>query len=148
MKTIHDPAARQDLINRVNKITADSKRQWGAMTPDQMLKHLNKALASPLGDLDAWPAFKGLRRAIIKRLVLSPLPFPKGKAQTYPEFRADGTYNIPEEQAKFTTQIERFARMGMNGDFVESPGFGKLSGEEYGRLLYKHADHHLRQFGV
>ena len=25
--------------------------------------------------------------------------------------------------------------------------FGKLSGDEWGQLMYKHIDHHLRQFG-
>jgi hypothetical protein len=26
--------------------------------------------------------------------------------------------------------------------------FGKLSGREWGELMYKHIDHHLQQFGV
>ena len=26
--------------------------------------------------------------------------------------------------------------------------FGRLNGDEWGRLMYKHIDHHLRQFGV
>ena len=26
--------------------------------------------------------------------------------------------------------------------------FGKLTGEEWGRLMHKHIDHHLRQFGA
>jgi Protein of unknown function (DUF1569) len=26
--------------------------------------------------------------------------------------------------------------------------FGRLTGEEWGVLVYKHLDHHLRQFGV
>jgi len=26
--------------------------------------------------------------------------------------------------------------------------FGKLSGKEWGELMYKHIDHHLRQFGA
>ena len=26
--------------------------------------------------------------------------------------------------------------------------FGRLSGDEWGRLMYKHLDHHLRQFGL
>jgi hypothetical protein len=29
-----------------------------------------------------------------------------------------------------------------------SPLFGPLTGREWGALAYKHADHHLRQFGV
>jgi hypothetical protein len=28
------------------------------------------------------------------------------------------------------------------------PSFGRLSGREWGILVYKHTDHRLRQFGV
>ena len=28
------------------------------------------------------------------------------------------------------------------------PFFGRMTGEEWDRLLWKHLDHHLRQFGV
>ena len=148
MKSILDPVAREELITRVHSVTAHSARQWGAMTPDQMLEHLNRALANPLGDLVTKPAFTGVRRRVIKWFALSPMPFPKAKAQTFPEFKAEGKYDLAEEKAKFRSQIERFAAIGIDGDFVESPGFGKLTGEQYARLLYKHADHHLRQFGV
>ena len=32
--------------------------------------------------------------------------------------------------------------------FVSNPGFGSLSPKANGRLMYVHADHHLKQFGV
>jgi len=40
------------LTNRVNSITPQSKRQWGTMTGDQMLHHLNLATGSALGYFD------------------------------------------------------------------------------------------------
>ena len=32
-------------------------------------------------------------------------------------------------------------------DALDWEPFGRLSGDQWGRLTYKHADHHLRQFG-
>ena len=40
------------LTNRVNSITPQSVRQWGTMSPDQMLHHLNLASGSALGYFD------------------------------------------------------------------------------------------------
>ena len=33
-------------------------------------------------------------------------------------------------------------------DWQPHPAFGKLSKEQWGKMQYKHLDHHLRQFGV
>jgi hypothetical protein len=30
----------------------------------------------------------------------------------------------------------------------EHPAFGRLSGRAWGALVYRHMDHHLRQFGL
>ena len=37
MSTIHDPAYRAALQTRLRALKADSPRQWGSMTPSQML---------------------------------------------------------------------------------------------------------------
>src|SRR5258708_28956282 len=39
MKTVFDKTTRDELISRINSITANSKTQWGKMTVYQMLKH-------------------------------------------------------------------------------------------------------------
>jgi hypothetical protein len=44
--------------------------------------------------------------------------------------------------------MDRFAARGQDGPWVDHPAFGRLSPRAWGVLVYRHMDHHLRQFGV
>ncbi len=149
MKTLFDPAVKQELIARVESVTEKSKRQWGKMTPDQMLSHINQSLAYPLGDISVkLNEAPGLKAKLLTFFTLTPLPIPKGKAETFPEYRREGTYDINAEKAQFRGLMERIVHMDQNGLWPPSPTFGNLNGDQYGKILYKHADHHLKQFGA
>ncbi len=52
-----------------------------------------------------------------------------------------------DKQALLLT-IHRFANYPENKSFQASPVFGPLSRHTWGRLMWRHLDHHLRQFGV
>ena len=45
MPMLHDPTVRSSIEARLNAIRADAPRQWGSMTVDQMLWHVNQSLA-------------------------------------------------------------------------------------------------------
>ena len=49
MPLLHDPAVRTSLEARLAALRPDSPHQWGSMTPDQMLWHVNQVLATSLG---------------------------------------------------------------------------------------------------
>ena len=84
----------------------------------------------------------------IRRTVLGEKPFRKN-VPTDPTFVVSDRRDFEEERTRLATLIDRFVQHG-----PESAGryphafFGRLSGDEWGRLMYKHIDHHLRQFGV
>jgi hypothetical protein len=40
------------------------------------------------------------------------------------------------------------AARGAAAEWATHPAFGAISGKDYGTLIYRHFDHHLRQFGV
>ena len=46
------PTMLQAFTGRINNLTPQSQKQWGTMTPDQMLHHLNLATESALGYFD------------------------------------------------------------------------------------------------
>ncbi len=51
--------------------------------------------------------------------------------------------------ARLIGVIARFATLGPETVSRSTHSFlGKLSGPEWGRMMYKHLDHHLRQFGT
>ena len=49
MPLLHDPTTRESLRSRLQALQPGASRQWGKMTVDQMLKHLNIALGATLG---------------------------------------------------------------------------------------------------
>ena len=137
----------EGMIARINELTTQSQPQWGKMNCGQMLAHLTEALRMALGDLQIKPKGGPLRYWPLKPLILNWLPFPKG-APTAPELIARSPKEIGPEVAELHKLLERFVASTTRQDWPEHPAFGKLSAQEWGALIYKHMDHHLRQFGV
>ncbi len=54
--------------------------------------------------------------------------------------------NVFFEKEKWMALIEEYPRF-TNNDYVRW-FFGKMTKEQVGYFVYKHIDHHLRQFGV
>ena len=57
--------------------------------------------------------------------------------------------DLDRERARLVGLIERFASAGPAGCTTHPHSFfGRLTPDEWAVLMYKHLDHHLRQFGV
>jgi hypothetical protein len=57
--------------------------------------------------------------------------------------------DLGAERARLCGLIDRFAAAGPKGCTTHPHSFfGRLTPEEWATLMYKHVDHHLRQFGV
>jgi hypothetical protein len=56
--------------------------------------------------------------------------------------------SIEEERAAVLELLERIAAGPREGAGPAHPLFGSLTWREWGVATYKHADHHLRQFGA
>ena len=147
MSSIHDSEYCSALRARVDSLTTESQPQWGTMSVDQMLWHLNGSLSLGLGKLRAEKQKPPIPHALLVPLVLM-MPIPKGKAKTLPELMASGTYNFHEERARFHTLIEEFSLKPLHFNWLEHPMFGRLIGPHWSRISAKHIDHHLRQFAV
>jgi hypothetical protein len=53
------------------------------------------------------------------------------------------------ERERLLDLINRFAQRGpAETGKATHAFFGKISGDEWGQLIYKHIDHHLQQFGL
>src|SRR3954465_5083105 len=117
------------------------------MSGDQMLWHLNGSMSLGLGKLRAAPRKPPLPAAIIRPMALY-LPFPKGRAETIPELKANGNYDFNAERVRFHALIEEFSLKPLHFNWLDHPMLGHLSGPSWSRLEAKHIDHHLRQFGA
>lgn len=139
-----------NLLNRLDNVTKDTKPQWGKMTAPQMVAHLNVAYEMTLEDKHKRP--NAIARFLIKLLakstVVGPKPYAKN-GRTAPEFIINDDRDIDAEKQRLKTYMNQVLKIG--GDAFhnrESYAMGKLTTDEWNMLFAKHMDHHLQQFGV
>jgi hypothetical protein len=148
MPTIWDPVVRQSMQDRADRLAADSRPQWGKLTVAGMLAHLNDSFRMVTGELAVKPKHLPIRYPPLRQLVVYVLPFPKS-APTAPELLARaGSAELGAEQRDFHAWMERLGHITSGSQLVPHPAFGNLSYQAYGVLIARHADHHLKQFGV
>jgi hypothetical protein len=81
-----------------------------------------------------------------KKSFLGEKPFSRN-SPTDPTFIVADEREIDTERDRLLTLIRRFVDRGPDAAGTQTHSFfGKLSGAEWGRLMYKHIDHHLQQF--
>ncbi|MDO6761855.1 DUF1569 domain-containing protein [Tamlana sp. 2_MG-2023] len=149
MKTIFDKNIREKLIERIDKISGDNIAEWGKMNVNQMLKHStywNKWVLGK-GNHTYKQAFLGkiFGKIALKKMIRDEKPFDKN-IPTSDQFKVKETGDIESEKSDWVSLIKDY-------EFFNNPGFihdffGKMTKEQIGILVYKHTDHHLRQFGV
>lgn len=148
MGSIHNESDRAAIVNRMRSLTTSSTRRWGTMDVTGMLKHLHLSALMTLGEMEVPSANKRIFHVFpFKHLLLYVVPFPKG-APTAPKLKPVDAASMEEERAAVLELIERIGTGPSAGEGPIHPLFGPLTWREWGVVTYKHADHHLKQFGV
>jgi len=147
MKTIFDTATTHDLIARINTLQPDHKARWGKMNAYQMLKHCTLSEEMVLGHKQYKRLFAGrlFGKMALKGLLKNENPVKKNQP-THPDMKISGTGNFGEQQTKWITLLKEYAQF--NNETFMHPFFGNMTREQIGSYVYKHTDHHLRQFGA
>ena len=112
-----------------------------------MLAHCAAVLEMACGDSIKKQALLGRVLApFVRKSVLGEKPFQRS-APTSPDFKIAGDRDFAAERSRLAALIERFASRGpAAAEGLVHSFFGRLTAAEWGRLMYKHVDHHLRQF--
>jgi hypothetical protein len=149
MESLFNPADREALSVRLAGLEPGALRRWGKMDPAQMLRHCAIGLEATMAAEPMKQAFLGkLFTPFIRGLVLGPKPF-RRNTPTDPTFVVAEALAFDAERTRLATLLDRFIQRGPDqAAKAIHPFFGQLSGPEWGRLMYKHFDHHLRQFGL
>ena len=149
MQTLFDPSARENVNARLGKLQPSSERQWGKMTPSQMLAHCANALEVASGDRPRKQALIGrLFGPLVRKKLLGEEPFGKN-SPTDPTFVIRDERDFETERTRLKNVLDRFCDRGPEHAARQTHSFlGRLTGEEWGTMMYKHLDHHFRQFGV
>jgi hypothetical protein len=149
MKTLFFPDDRNALEGRIRALAPENRRLWGKMSAAQAMCHCGRPLETAIGDKPMKQAFIGkIIMPFIRKTIFSEKPFGKS-APTDPAFVVAGERELNAERDQLLTLIDRFVQRGPDAAGKETHSFfGKLSGAEWGELMYKHIDHHLQQFGA
>lgn len=145
---------RAQLIRYLQQLDPHTPPRWGKMSVQQMIEHLA---------FDAIPLASG--RLKIDQLVTTPAQLPRMRQflmsdkpfkenlrnPFLPEDPQPLRYNTPQAaisalQAELIYFFQVFEDAPLRT--TRNPFFGDLNFEENVQLLYKHALHHLRQFGI
>ena len=148
MGTILNDADRAAIRQRIGTVTGTSVPRWGQMDAKAMLAHLKLSALMALGDLPvACKSKRPFQVFPLKHLILHVAPFPKS-APTAPELLPTDAASVEAIRSELVSLMERIGSGPREGDGPVHPLFGRLSFREWGVATYKHADHHLRQFGA
>jgi Protein of unknown function (DUF1569) len=145
--TLWDEKDRRAILGRIGRLTPDAAPRWGRMDASRMVVHVTDALRMATGELRCTASKGPLTLPIVKQLVMFYLPWPKG-VLTAPELLVRRPEQWPYEIATLRAAIEEFVTKSHAGAWPRHPRFGHLTGAEWGRLMYRHLNHHLTQFGV
>lgn len=153
VKNLFDSSLVEDTKRRMMDLHHDSQRLWGNMTVAQALAHCTSGLEMAMGLINPkrapFPA--NLIGPLIKPLVFGDDKPLRRNSPSSPElFSGDPTNcDFERERGNLIAAIDRFAHEGEACCTQHPhPFFGRLKPQQWTILMYKHIDHHLRQFGA
>ncbi len=149
MKNLSEAGVSEEIVNRLNSLSQNSAPGWGKMNVSQMLVHCRIPIENALGRQKLSRSFIGrLFGGIAKKSILKDEPF-KQNLPTDKRFIIANTGGFEEERKNLTSTIQQFVQTFPGGITTDPhPFFGKMTSDEWGILMWKHLDHHLRQFGA
>jgi len=150
MKNLFEAATAKEVKDRIGRLSPSSQRQWGKMTAAQAMAHCATTMEWAVGDSNPKRMFIGrILGPIAKSQVLKDeKPMAKNAPTAKPLVVKDDR-DLNKECQRLAGLVERFSAGGPQ-KCTKNPHtfFGPLTPEEWATLMYKHLDHHLRQFGV
>src|SRR4026207_1478741 len=109
MKTIFDTETRDELIARLGSLAADTERQWGKMSPSQMMEHTARVLEMATSDdQPIKQIFLGKALSwMFKKEFLGEKPFRKN-APTGPDYVIKDDPDIERTRERLKEMITKF----------------------------------------
>jgi hypothetical protein len=138
-----------DIKTRIHQLNIQSQRQWGTMSLPQMLEHCSVQLKKALGIIPEG-AYEGpsmYRTAFGHWLLFYAMPWPKSAATPSQMNMLSNGATVADVQDSKRALLGLLEKVQSQYQFNTHPFFGKMDKKDWGRLIWKHLDHHLKQFG-
>lgn len=146
MPTIWNPADREAILARFERLSPEARPKWGKLDAPRMVTHVTDTLRSGIGEVTLRPTRSPLQYWPVNTLVMFYLPWPKG-AGTAPELLERKPTEWKAELETLRAAVDRFIAREISGPWPAHVTFGRINGEQWGRLTHRHFEHHLGQFG-
>ena len=149
MKNLFQPEAVDEVISRIDMLQPATQRQWGKMDVAQMMAHCSAALDMASGQLNPPRMFIGrLIGPFVKPIYSNEKPFSQNNP-TDTKLVVSDQRDFLREREQLKLKVRQFHEGGeAKCTRHPHPFFGALTPQEWSRGMYKHLDHHLRQFGA
>jgi hypothetical protein len=149
MKNLFQPESVDEVMARIDTLQPATQRLWGKMDVAQMMAHCSAALDMAAGRLNPPRIFVGrVLGPLFKPIYTNEKPFSQNNP-TDPQLVVSDQRDFLREQEQLKAKIRQF-RDGGEAQCTRHPHpfFGALTPQAWSRGMYKHLDHHLRQFGA
>ncbi|WP_338778759.1 DUF1569 domain-containing protein [Metabacillus sp. FJAT-52054] len=149
MKNIYHLPASEEILTRIDHLKADLRPEWGQMNAAQMLAHCSSFQDLAMGHLSSPRSRLGMIIGrFVKPIFYNEKPLPQNMS-TIPEIMVNDEKEFETEKEKLKQKIRTHQKDGPEKyPAAIHPFFGKLTPDQWGKGIYKHLDHHLKQFGV
>ena len=149
MKSFYEQETLAQVIERLNKLRPDSEGEWGKMKVAQMMAHCTAALEVATAQKFPPRVFIGkIIGPFFRAMFSNEKPLQKN-TPTDKNFVIADERDFEQEKERLMKIMRQF-QQGGEAKCTTHPHsfFGKITPKEWGTGMYKHLDHHLRQFGV
>lgn len=148
--SIFESSTTQLLLERIEKLNNNSTALWGKMNVAQMLTHCCLPYKVIFGETkhNIPFIFKILMKSYLKKIMTDDVPYKKN-LPTAKNFIVADNRDFEIEKNNLKKYIIDTEHKGV--DYLvnfKHPLIGYLTQVEWSNLLYKHLDHHFKQFGV
>jgi hypothetical protein len=150
MHSLYEPAAVQEIKERLGHLQPKSERQWGTMNAAQALAHCSASMGWAVGDRIPPRMFlASILGRIIKPMVLRGDAQMRRNSPTAKDLLVPDERDLEAERERLSGLLDRFSTAGPEACTTNPHSFfGRMTPDEWAILMFKHLDHHLRQFGV
>jgi hypothetical protein len=128
MKNLFEAGTAKEITERIGRLCPTSQRQWGKMTAPQAMAHCSVGMEWAVCD------------SVAPRMFVGRILGPMVKSQLLKDERPMAR-NSPTAKS-LVVKDER--DLGKECTRLSA----NITPDEWAQLMYKHVDHHLRQFGV
>lgn len=147
MKSLLEKAALEEILGRLDQLEEGMQPQWGRMSVGQMAWHCQIPLRVGIENKPPKKKPNPLIKWLFRKSMYSDKPYRKN-LPTSPMAKAQEPRDLAAELPRLRQLVEEFHSLKDREHWNPHPLFGEFTPGQWGRMQYKHLDHHLTQFGV